>query len=236
MDHAVLDAQPSFDEPAHRARIDLVLAGQQPCRQRFGGVLGPDLDGRLQNDGTVVQRRGDEMHAGAVHLDAGLQRLLVGMQAGEAGQQRRMDVHHPAGIVLDELGRQDPHEAGQHHQVGHVGVDRVGQRLVEAGPVGIVAMIDHADRNALRRGELEAGRVGTAGQHGGDPCRPGLLAAGPDDRFHVGTASRDKDDDIFHRAILPRRRPATARWRPRRRKLAGRCFPRLRIVTPRSLC
>ncbi|MNN34263.1 hypothetical protein D3C81_1480630 [compost metagenome] len=205
VDHAVLQLQAVLDEPAYGAGIDLVLAVEQALGQAFGRVGRQHVKCRLDHDRTMVEFRGNEVHGGAMQLDAGVQRLLVGVQPGEARQQRRVDIQQPARIAVDKTRRQDAHEAGQHHQVGRMGIDGLGHRGVKRGAVGELAMVDHAGGNALLLRELQPGGIGPVRQHRCHAGRPATARAGPDDGFHVGATPGNQDDNFFHRAILPRR-------------------------------
>lgn len=200
--HAALHLQPPFDEPAHGARIDDVLLLQQARRQRIRRIAGAHLDGGLQHDRAVVQFGGHEMDRCAVHLDAHGQCLLVRMQPGKAGQQRRMDIEQASCVALHEARRQDAHETRQHHQIRREAVDGRGQGGVEAVAVGEGLVVDHGGGDAVRSRKPEAGGVRAVGDHGGDAPRPALGLACADDGFHIRAASGNENDDIFHRSIL----------------------------------
>ena len=47
---------------------------------------------RLQNNRAGIQILVDKMHRAAADLDAMFQRLMLRVEAGERGQQRRMDI------------------------------------------------------------------------------------------------------------------------------------------------
>ena len=70
----------------------------------------------LQDQGSSVQLIGDEVDAGAMETLSGLQRPLMGVQTAVLGQQGRVDIEQPSGIVAGKRGGKDAHETGQDHQ------------------------------------------------------------------------------------------------------------------------
>lgn len=129
------------------------------------------------------------MHGGAVQGHAGGQRRLVRAHALETGQQRGMDVQHPALETRHEAGREDPHEAGQHHQVGRETLDLGGQRGVEGLAAVVLAMVDDGRRDPALGRERQTGRIGPVRDHGGHAGRPGVARARVDDGLHVAAAA-----------------------------------------------
>jgi len=120
------------------------------------------------------------------------------LQPAEGRQQRRVDVQQPAGVARDELGRQDAHEAGQHHQVGLVPVDLLGQRGVEGGAIGMRAVVQTDRGDALRLRPGQPARLRTVADDGNDGGGPALGLAGLLDGFHVGAPAGNQDHDAFH--------------------------------------
>jgi hypothetical protein len=96
-------AQPPFAEPAHGERIDAVFHRLDARRQADLVVVGSNRHTPLNDRGTAIEFGGDEMHRGAVYRVVRGQHLSMGVQAWVSGQQRRMNVEDPSGIVLDEL-------------------------------------------------------------------------------------------------------------------------------------
>jgi hypothetical protein len=92
--HPAVRAQPAFDEPAHRLRVDHVLGGQHARGQRARRRR-QHRHGRLHHDGPVVQLGRHEVHRGAGQLAARLQCPAVRVQAREGRQQRGVDVEQP---------------------------------------------------------------------------------------------------------------------------------------------
>ena len=67
------------------------------ARERFHRVVVQHRHRRLNQDRAGVQILVHEMHGAAGDLDAVLQRLVLRVEAGKGGQQRRMDVQNAAG-------------------------------------------------------------------------------------------------------------------------------------------
>ena len=134
-----------------------------------------------------------------MHPHAGLEGLAVGVEAREGRQQAGVDVEEAAGVAGDEGVGEHAHEAGQHHQVGAVGVDGIGQGRVEGLAAGVGLVVNHLGDDALVDGKGEALGVGAVGDDGGDFGAGDLR---PDDGLHVAAAAGDEDDEFFHAELL----------------------------------
>ena len=122
--HHVLHVAPDGGQRRHVHRV--VHAGH---------VL---LDDRalVEVGGHVVGGRADQLHAAVVGL-------LVGARALEAGQEGMVDVDRAAFQLAAQLGRQDLHVAGEHHQldafaVGDLQQARLGMGLARGGDRHVV--------------------------------------------------------------------------------------------------
>ena len=62
--------------------------------ERLHGIVVQHRHGGLHDDGAGVQVFVDEVDGAAGDFDAVLQRLVLRVQAGEGGQQRRMDIEN----------------------------------------------------------------------------------------------------------------------------------------------
>ena len=70
-------------------------------------------------------RRGcHEVAGGADELDPALERLAIGLAAGEGRQEAVVDVQDPAGVPLAKRRRQDLHVAGQDHEIRGLGLEQ----------------------------------------------------------------------------------------------------------------
>ncbi|MCY1302462.1 hypothetical protein D9M70_521180 [compost metagenome] len=105
--HLALGHQPE------RHRIGAVLDGQHPRCKAFGCIAGENRHHCLREDRAFVHAFGHEVHRAAGDLHAGVDRPLMGVQAGEERQQRGVDVEDPPLMALDEGCRKQPHIAGQ---------------------------------------------------------------------------------------------------------------------------
>ena len=197
-----------LQQGGHGAGVDDVLLREHACGQGLGRVVGQHGHHGLVQDGAHVQLGRHAMHGAAGKLAAGIDGPLVGVQAGEGRQQRGVDVDHAAGEMLHEAGRQDAHEAGQHHHGGLVGVDALRQRGVEVLAAGKLPVIQHLGGNPLFPGKDQALRVGLVADHGGHAgaitAFPILLLGRLHNGSHIGPAARDQNHDVFHcAAIIP---------------------------------
>ena len=68
---------------------------------------------RLHDDRTRIELAGDEVHGRAGDLHAVLERLLLGIDAGERRQQRRMDVEHGVRKGVEQPRADQTHETGE---------------------------------------------------------------------------------------------------------------------------
>ena len=114
--------------PADRL-LRAAISASRPTATRSSGVwvwstamtscsmIGPSS----RSGGDVVRGRADELHAALV-------RLVVGLGALEAGQERVVDVDHPAGQAAAQVVGEHLHVARQHDQLDVVLVDQLEQR------------------------------------------------------------------------------------------------------------
>src|ERR1700722_3163686 len=101
------------------------------------------------------------MHGRAVLAQAGRERAAVSMKSLELRQQGRMNVEHAAAPTRDEPWRQQPHEAGETHQINPVRLECAVERALER--LAVLAegrVIDDCGRDALLVRTGEALRVG----------------------------------------------------------------------------
>src|SRR4051812_25979913 len=147
----------------------------------------------LEDDRAGVDALVDEMDGHARDLDAGLQRLLDGVDACEGRQQRRVDIDDRVREARNEAGRQQLHKPRQHDQLGAERLDPVRQRCVALRTVGVVGRREH-------RG-LDAGGARPLQTPGLRPIRahPDDLDVVPvqrvDQRLQVAALARDENHD-----------------------------------------
>lgn len=116
------------------------------------------------------------------------------MQSRIGRQQRRVNIDQTATVMIDEILREDTHEAGQHNEIRLEFVDYSGQGSIEPGAIRMVVMRDHGCRNAPRCGIRQTAGIGTIADHRRDPAGQLRLHQ----RLHVGAAPGNQNDDFFH--------------------------------------
>lgn len=137
-----------------------------PDHLELAGAVGVgDPGGVLVDDRALVELGRDVVGGGADHLHAALPGLVVRPGAPEAGQERVVDVDHPARQGGAHGGGEDLHVAGQHHQLDvellHQG-EEPGIGLVAGG--GRDREVVEGDVVPLR----QRGQVGVVGPDGDD--------------------------------------------------------------------
>ena len=147
------------------------------------------------------------MDGRAGDLDAVLERLLLGVDAGKRRQQRRVDVEHRVGKRLEQLGADQTHEAGEADEAdARARAAPAASRAIEIVARRELAMVEHQRFDAGVAGELEPGGIGrfemtTAMRASSRPSLDRL-----DQRLQIAAASGDQD---------------AKRGGPRRRRRAG---------------
>ena len=149
----------------------------------------------MGDDGAAIELGGNEVHGAAGEAAAFVDGALVGVQAGEGGQQRGMDVDEAALIMRAKFGRQDFQVACEQHEVGLMLLGGFEHGAVEIGAAGEIAGAAGEGGDALRGGPLKPGGVGVVGEHGGDA---GAGDVGLNHGLHIAAAAGDEDDDVFH--------------------------------------
>ena len=98
------------------------------CRPSSTGTVA------LHDDRPAVELRGDEVHRHAADLDAVLDRLTLRVEAGERGQQRRVDVQDGVAESVEERRADQAHEAGEADET-----DVARAQLAHERPIVVVA-------------------------------------------------------------------------------------------------
>ena len=177
-----VEEHPVLGVPPHGSGEHAALDVLTERDQLVDGVgVGHALD-VLLDDRALVERGGRVVRGRADELDAAIVGLGVGAGALERGQERVVDVDHPAGQLVADPVREDLHVARHHdeldverrHQLqqpvlglhlrrgrhGHV-VERHAVELGDRGEVGVVR--DHPDDvDRQPRGTLPEQQVGEA--------------------------------------------------------------------------
>src|SRR2546429_9771296 len=88
------------------------------------------------------------MDAAAMHLRPSGEHTLMGAQAGERGQQGRMNIEQPLLVARHEPGREHAHESGQRDQLRSSAVALAGEPRVESLPAPKTATLNNSVRPA----------------------------------------------------------------------------------------
>ena len=133
----------------------------------FVGVGAFYGDSALDDDDAVVDLLVDEVDGAAGDLDAVVEGLVLGVESGEGGQERGVDIDDAVGVGLDESGRDDAHVACEADEVDLVLV-KAGDELGVLGVAGAAGGGDAEGGEAQFAGGLEAFGVFAVGEDDGD--------------------------------------------------------------------
>ena len=106
---------------AHGAGQDAPLDVAADRDEPLGRLGVRDADDVLLDDRALVEVGRDVVGRGADELDAAVVRLVVGLGALEAGQERVVDVDGPALEGAAQAVAEDLHVAGEHDEVDVLG-------------------------------------------------------------------------------------------------------------------
>ncbi len=118
-------------------------------------IIVPDRHSLLSNYWSGIHARIDEMDGAAGDLNAVIQRLFPGLQAGKGRQQGGVDIDDPAFKSLEEVPLEHSHEARQGDHI-HLGFPQ-GARI---GVLGLLVELGaEAARGQVLRPEAALARV-----------------------------------------------------------------------------
>ena len=174
-------------------RVGLVFLFEDALGQGVGVIGGQDGDGALEDDDAVVEVFVDEVDGAAGEGAAVVEGLGLGVEAGEGGKQRGVDVEDALGEGGDEGRREQAHVSGQ--------ADEIDLMLAEAGDdVGVMLGAGAATGDEAGGGKaeaacgVEAGRVLNVGEDDGDGgCGDASVGDGLGDGEEVGAAAGEQD-------------------------------------------
>ena len=69
-------------------------------------------------------------------------------------------VEQTPGVMAHETVGEHTHEAGQHDEIGLMGVDGGGKRGIEGFAARVILVIDNLRGNAMRGSKAQAGGIG----------------------------------------------------------------------------
>ncbi|MNJ32067.1 hypothetical protein D3C77_267230 [compost metagenome] len=124
---------------------------------------------------------------------------LVGVQPLVFRQQRGVDVDHPPGEVTHQIGTQDPHKAGQYHQIRLIVRHQRQQGGVILGPAGKLLLGQDGGGHPGFPGAYQPVGIGPVADDADHIT--GNLAAGAvvEKGLQVAAVAGDQHQDPFHR-------------------------------------
>ena len=181
----------------------------------IGGPGGVDRDGALDEDDAVVELLVDEVDGAAGDADAVLPGLVLGVEAGEGGEEGGVDVEDAVREGLNEGGGEQAEVAGEADEID-AGLVEVGEELLVMLGAFAAGGWDGNGGIAEGAGVGEAGGVRDIGKDNGDfGAGEMAVADGAIDGAEVGTAAGEEDAETSHEG--PRCRGLCGR--------RGRCVP-----------
>ena len=123
----------AFRDQLDGERVEEVLLTLDAGVQCGFGVVGPDRDGGLREDWTVIGELVHEVYRHARDPSAVCDRLPLRVQPGEGRQQRGMYVQYPHGECLEQHGRDETHEPCEYDELGPVLVQHLDEACVIGG-------------------------------------------------------------------------------------------------------
>ena len=177
-----------------------VLFDEDALGEGVGVVRIEDGDRALEDDGAMIEVLVDEVDGAAGDFDSVIERLLLGVEARECGQQRGMDIEDAVGEGGDEAGREQAHVTGEADEVDVVSAEADNE-------VGVVLGAGAAFGDEYGGGEVEVAGGGDAlcfggvGEDDGDfDVVEAAFADGAGNGKEVGAAAGEEDAEAQGRA------------------------------------
>ena len=124
-----------------------------------------------------------------------LERLSLRVQSGKRRKQRRMDVHDPVRVGLEEHGPDEPHVPGKAHQANVASAEFLDDRAFVRIAVGVVLRSQMDGVDAGLAGPYQArgsGPIRDDDRHGGVEMPAGDRV---EDRLKVAAPAGDEDGE-----------------------------------------
>ena len=125
---AVLDGVVAAQDAGDGLGVGLMLLLEDAGGEGFGDVFVENGDGFLQDDDAVVYGLVDEVDGAAGDFGSVVEGLMLGVETGEGGEKRRVNVEDTVGEGRDEGWRDDAHVAGEADEIDVV-VVKLGDHL-----------------------------------------------------------------------------------------------------------
>ena len=154
---------------------------QDPGGKGFRSVLREHGNHGLRDDGSGIQALLHEMHGTAGKLDAMLPSLVLRVEPGERGQQRRMNIQDLLMKFADEVAAQDPHVPRQANQVYTARPQLVHQLAIVRFPVEPLGCQGDGVQTAILS-RNDSWSIGTIGNHHGNFGVQSMCGDGVGDR------------------------------------------------------
>ena len=139
--------------PSHGTGEDHAFEVAPSGHEVFHLVAVGDAGHVLLDDGAVVQNLGDVVAGGSDQLDSARVGRVVGARSGECGQEGVMHVDDAGRVVIDEVGGENLHVAGQDNEFNVV----AGEDFKLAG-LGLAAR-GCGDRDMFKRDAVKGGQI-----------------------------------------------------------------------------
>ena len=114
---AALDLVLTAGDAGNGFRVGKVFFGEDAGSEGVGVVGVENGDGTLQDDCAVVEVLVDEVDGAAGDFHPVVEGLLLGVESGECGQERGMDIQDSVGEGGDKAGREQAHVTGEDDEV-----------------------------------------------------------------------------------------------------------------------
>ena len=175
-----------------------VFLGEDALGEGLAGVVVLDGDSLLEDDDAVVYGFVDEVDGAAGDLRSVVQGLVLGVESGEGGEQRGVDVEDAVGEGSHELRRYDAHVSSEADEVDTVLLEACDHLGVVDG-TGDAGGWNAEGGKAEFAGGGEAGCVELVREDAGD-LGPGetVLADGGGDGEEVGASTGEEDAQALH--------------------------------------
>jgi nitronate monooxygenase len=162
--------------------------------QRGAVAIGRDGNLALHDCRTGIDPLVDEVDGDPGHLDPRRERLPDRVEAGEGGQQRRVDIDDATPEAGDELRAEQLHVAGERDKVGAERLDPVADRVIARRPVGVLVTWEDRSLDPGRPRPLQRPRRRLV-RADPDHLDPLTTVQPVEDRLQVRPRSRGQDDD-----------------------------------------
>ena len=166
-----------------------MLFDQDACGERLRGVVVAHGHRGLQHDGAVIEPRGHQVDGRAGDLHAVLERLPLGIDAGERRQQRGVDVENGVRKRLEKRCSDEPHETGETHERDVTREELARQRTVEGLAARKRPVIDDQCVDAGRARAIEAAGIRAIRDDGGDPRGQPRFIDGVDEGLEIAAST-----------------------------------------------